>query len=179
MSANKKNQTKFTKSLDDAVAVGKETVEAAVKIGTDAAADSYEKVVAATRDQVEAAVKAGTEAAKGYEDIIGFSRDNVDAAVKSATVLADAVQNINKIWFGYAQSSLEDNVAATKALFACKTLQDVASVQTDLAKSKYDRLACESRKISDLTVKAGEKAAEPINSRISVAIEKFNKQVAA
>ncbi len=179
MNTSKKNQTKFTKSLDEAVAVGKETVEAAVKAGTDAATENYEKAVAATRDQVEAAVKAGADAAKGYEDIVGFSKDNVDAAVKSATVLTDAAQNINKIWFGYAQSSLEVNMAATKALFACKTFQEVADVQTGLAKKKYDSLACESRKISELTVSAGEKAAAPISSRINLAIEKFNKQAAA
>lgn len=170
---------KVTEQVEAAVTASKETVEAAVKAGTDVAAKSYEKAVAMTQEQVDAAVKAGTEVFQNYEDIVTFNKDNVDAVMQSGSLLVKGVQDINKVMFGLAQASMEDSVAATKALFGCTSFAEAIKVQSDFAKSSYDKAVTESRKLTDLSAKVAETAAGPLGARVEVALEKFTKPLAA
>jgi len=184
MSVAKKNTAgKFNagtvKPVEAAVAAGAEAVETVVKAGTDAAAKGYEKAVAMGKEQVETAVKAGAEAVKGCEDLASFGKDNVEALVKAGTVLARGAQDFNKVWFSLAQASLEETVGAAKALLGCKSLPEVVEVQTGLAKAHYDKFVRDSRKLSDMSVKLAEEAAQPITARITVAVEKVTKPLAA
>jgi phasin family protein len=165
--------------VEATVAVGKEAMEHVVKASTEAATKGYEKAIAMSKEHVEAAVKAGTQAFKGYEDFVAFGKDNVDAVVKSGTILSKGVQDLNKVLFGLAQASLEDSVAATKKLLGCKSVKDAVEVQGELAKTNYTKLVAESRKISDLSVKIAEEAAAPIAARVTAAVDKFTKPLAA
>ncbi|MEO5335979.1 MAG: TIGR01841 family phasin [Magnetospirillum sp. WYHS-4] len=165
--------------MEAAVEAGKETLEAAVKAGTDVAAKSVEKAVAMTREQVEAAVKVGTDAFKSYEDIVGFGKDNVDAVMKSGTVFVKGVQDLHKVMFGLAQASVEESVAATKALLGCKTLPEAIKVGSDYAKINYEKAMNESRKLSDLSLAVAENAISPLSARVNVAIEKITQPIAA
>lgn len=178
-STAKKPAANVREQMEAAVAAGKETMEAAVKAGTDVAAKSVEKAVAMTREQVDAAVKAGTEAFKGYEDVVGFGKDNVDAVMKSGTLFVKGVQDLHKVMFGLAQASVEESVAATKALLSCKTLPEAFKISADLAKANYEKAMTESRKITDLSIQVAEQSAEPINARFTAAVEKFTQPIAA
>ncbi len=178
MTTKKQTQT-AVKQVEAAVAAGKESVETAVKVGTDAFATGYENAVAATREQVDAAVKAGTDAFQGYEDVVSFGKDNVEAVMESSTILAKGVQDFNKIWFDLAQASVEQNVAATKALFGCKTVKELTDVQSGLASRSYDALVTDSRKLSDMSVKLVEEVTKPVNARVNAAMDKLSKPLAA
>ncbi len=161
--------------VEAAVAVGKETVEAAVKAGT----MNYEKAVAATREQVEAAVNAGAEMFKGYEDVAGFGKENIDAIMATSAVFSKGLQDMNKAWFAIAQEALEQNVAATKKVLGSKSVVEVVEIQSDLAKANYDKAMTESRKLSDMSIKLAEEASAPIAGRVNTAMEAFTKPFAA
>ena len=178
MTTRKTTQT-AAKQVDAAVAAGKETVDAAVKVGTDAFAKGYENAVAATREQVDAAVKAGADAFQGYEDVVSFAKDNVDAVMESSTILAKGVQEFNKVWFNLAQASVDQNVAATKALLGCKTAKELAQVHSGLVARNYDALVLDGRKLSDMSVKLAEEVAKPVNARVNAAMDRLSKPVAA
>ena len=165
--------------MESAVAAGKETIEAAVKASADAAQQGYEKAVAITREQVEAAVKAGGDAFKSYEELFAYNKENVDAVMAAGSLWVQGVQDLNKAWFGLAQASLEKNVDVTKALFGAKSLADVVKVQSDYAKTSYQTIVGEGRKLSDMTVKVTEKAVAPLGARVEVTLEKVSKPLAA
>ena len=179
MTTKKTAAATAAEQMEAAVAAGKDNMETVVKATAEAAAMGYEQAVQSTKEHVEAAFKAGSDAFKGYEDVSAFNKDNVDALVKSGAVLAKGVQDFNSLWFDFAQTSLEDSIAATKALLGCKTLQQVAEVQSDLVKTSYDKLVAESRKMSDMSVKVAENAAKPIAGRVNVAVDKITKPLAA
>lgn len=166
------------KQVEAAVAAGKETVDAAVKVGTDAFAKNFESAAASTKEQVDAAVKAGADAFQGYEEVVAFGKDNVDAVMESSSILAKGVQDFNKIWFDLAQASVDQNVAATKALLGCKSAKDLAQVQSGLATRNYDALVVDGRKLSDMSVKLAEAVAKPVNARVNAAMDKLSKPVA-
>jgi phasin family protein len=182
MTAARKNtagKAGTAKPVEAAVAAGAEAVETVVKAGAQVAAKGYEKAVAMGREQVETAVKAGAGAFKGYDELAGFGKDNVEAVMTSGAILAKGVQDLNDVWLGLARASVEDAVGAAKALFGCKTLPEVVEVQTGLAQAQYEKFVAESRRLSDMSAKLTENASAPIAARVTVAVEKFNKPLAA
>ena len=123
--------------------------------------------------------KAATDAIKGYEQAVAYGQESVDAVMKSNAIFVKGLQDINTVLFGLAQTSLEDNVAATQKLFDCKTVADVIGAQADLAKTGYAKAIEDSRKISELTVKLAETSSQPITKQVNAAVEKFSKPMAA
>ena len=165
--------------VEAAVNVGKETVEAAVKASADAAAEGYEKAVAMTREQMDAAVKAGTEFFKNSDELFAYGKDNVEAVMQSGTLWVKGVQDLNTMFFGMAQASIEDGVAATKALFGAKTVADVAKLQSDYAKASYEKAVAEGRKLTEASLKVAEGSYAPIGARVEATVEKFTHPIAA
>lgn len=184
MTTEKKTTTKtetakVVNPVEAAVAANKETVDTFLKAGSEVASQGVEKVVAMNQEQIAAAVKAGTDAFKGYEDFVAYGKANVDALMKANSVLVKGAQDMNKVLFGLAQSSLEDGVAATKKMLSCKSLKDVVEVQSTLAKANYKKSVDEGRKLTDMSVKLAEEISAPIASQVNETVERITKPLAA
>jgi len=176
-----KKTTKATtvKPVESAVIAGKEAVETAVKAGTEAATQGFEKAVAVSKEQVEAAAKAGADAFKGYEDVVTYNRNNMEALLKVSAIWAKGVQDINNELTVLANTSMEQGVSATKQMMNCKTVEEVVAVQSDLAKTSYDKAVVEGRKISDMGIKLAETAAQPLAARVNETVATLSKPLAA
>ena len=161
-----------TKQIDEAVAVGKQTVEQAVAVTK----EQVENAVVATKEQVE---KASAAALKGYDELALINKDGIDAFVKSGNVVAKAAEEFGKSYFAFAQAAAEQNVEAAKALMGAKTLNDVVEIQTDLARTSFDKFVAEGTKLSEMTVKVTNDAFEPLQAHANVVVEKMMKPVAA
>jgi len=170
---------KMTQPVEAAMAASKETVETVVKASTEAATKGYEKAVAMSKEHVDAAVKAGNDAYKGYEDVASYNKENVEAVMVAGSTFMSGFQEMNKAFYSLAQASMEDSVAATKKMMACKSFNDVFAIQSDLAKTNYEKALAESRKFSDMGVKLAEEAVSPIAGRVTVTVEKITKPLAA
>jgi phasin family protein len=149
-----------------------------VKASSEAAAKGYDKAVAISKEQVEAAVKAQTAAYKGYEDVLSFGKDNVEAFVKAGNILAKGLQDISKAVVGLTQASIEEQVAASKALLSTKTLKEFIDLQTDLTKAGVDKLVAESTRLTEQSVKLVEDALAPIGDRVNATVDKLVKTAA-
>ncbi len=152
---------------------------AAQKKVTANAAETIEAAMAAGKESIETAVKAGTEAFKGYEDAVSYGKANIDAVMKANAIFVKGVQDINKVLFGLAQESIDDNVAASKKFLGCKTVQDVVETQTAFATSNYAKALKDGGKITDMSVKLAEEAGQPIAKRVNETVEKITKPIAA
>ena len=165
--------------VESKLAAGREGFQTVVRESTKSATKGYERAIKMGKEQIEAAVKAGAEVFKGYEDVVAYGKDNVEALVKSSTVLVKGVQDLNKAWLGLAQVSVEEGVEATKKILGAKNVKDVVSIQSELARSNYEKLVNETRKMSDLAVKLAEDVATPIANRVNATVERFTKPMAA
>lgn len=154
----------------------KDTVETITASGAEFAQKNYDRLVGATKEQVE---KASANAFKTYEDLSKFSKENLDAVVAASAIFAKGFETVGKEWMTFTQDSMEASAQAAKALLAAKTLREAVDVQTDFAKSTFDKLVAESTKLSEISVKVTNEAAEPISARVNAAIEKLLKPVAA
>jgi phasin family protein len=152
------------------------TIDNAATAGAEAAHKNYERFFSATKEQVE---KASASAFKSYEDLSKFSKENLEAYVTAGTTVAKGLETIGRAWVNFTQETFEAGAQVAKALLSAKTLREAVDVQTDFAKTTFDKLVAEGTKVSEISVKVANEAAEPLNARLNATIEKMLKPVAA
>ncbi len=150
-----------SKAIEDVVSTAKQNVEGLVK---------------AQQEQIE---KASAQILKSYDELTALTKGNVDAVVKSGTIVAKGAEEAGKQVAAFTQSSLEKNVAAGKALFAVKTIQELVELQSAFTKSSLEAFVAESSKLQELTVKIANEALAPLSDRVNLAVEKLSKPLAA
>ena len=177
MSTKKSDSAKLAMEGVEAVAAKqKETIEAAVKAGTEAMGKGYEQAYAATKEQIE---KANDLAFKSYDEMADFGKENIEAVIASGNVFAKGAEVIGKEVAAFAQASVETNMATAKKLFAAKNVQEMMDLQGKWAKESFDTLLSETTKLQDMSMKIASETTAPINARVNAAVEKFAKPIAA
>jgi len=129
-----------------------------------------EKATASAETALEngaAALKTGMEKAlKGYDAFVGYGKDTADAVTKSATVAGKGIETINSEIYSYSKQSIEDTVAATKAVMGSKSVHEAFEFQTDFAKSAFEAYVAELSKLSELTTAAAKDSFAPFKGRV-------------
>ncbi len=80
---------------------------------------------------------------------------------------------------GFAQSSMDAQVAISKQLLGVKTFREAVDMQTSFTKTSFDTALAESAKLTELSVKVANEAMTPIQDRVNVMTDKLMKPVAA
>lgn len=135
-----------------------------------------ETMVAATQEQVTKAQKA---AMRGFDDLAVLNKETFDAMMVSGTIVAKGYERIGKEFFTYAQKAMEDNVAATKAMFGVRDVREAFDLQTAYTRTSVDKALAESAKLSEMSIAVAKEAFEPIQARVNVAVETAMKPMAA
>jgi phasin family protein len=114
-----------------------------------------------------AALKTGLEKAlKGYDAVLGYGKETAEAVMKSATVAGKSVESINNELYSFSKQSIEDSVAATKAVMGSKSVHEAFEFQTDFAKSAFEAYVAELSKISELATNATKDTFAPFKGRV-------------
>lgn len=114
-----------------------------------------------------AALKTGLEKAlKGYDAFLGYGKETAEAVMKSATVAGKGVESINNELYSFSRQSIEDSVAATKAVMGSKSVHEAFEFQTDFAKSAFEAYVAELSKISELATTATKDTFAPFKGRM-------------
>lgn len=158
--------------MNESMAAAAKSVEDAVS----QAKESFEGLVRTQREQFE---KASSQAIKGYEDIASLTRANVDALVQASAIVARGAEEASRQATAFAQSSFEQNVAASKALLAARTMTDLFAVQTNYVQQALEAMVSESTRMRELTLKTASEAAAPINAQFNAVVEKVARPVTA
>ena len=129
-----------------------------------------EKATATAENALEngaAALKTGLEKAlKGYDVVVGYNKDTAEAVMKSATTAGKSIESINSEIYSYSKQSIEDGVAATKAVLGSKSVHEAFEFQTDYAKSAFEAYVAELSKISELATAATKETYAPFKGRV-------------
>jgi phasin family protein len=141
-------------------------------------AKSVEVVKSVEKAAAKVPVPSTAEVFAGYDEILKFNKDNFDAWVKSGTVVARGVQDLSKTLVVLAQETLEESVAATKALAGARTFQEAVDLSSSLVKSSLDKIVAEGSKITQLSSKVAEEAIAPLSVRVDVAVHRFTRTAA-
>lgn len=153
-------ETETNKGIDATVAGLKETAATATA--------GFEATQVKMKEGVEKAMKTA-------EELVAFSQGNVEAIVKSSQIWATGVQDLSKHFAAAAKASMDESMAAFKALTAVKSLKDAFELQSSFARSTMEKSLAESGKLTDASFKLTEQTLAPITARVTVAVEKFSK----
>jgi phasin family protein len=162
---------KITDGFQAAEQATSETVEATVtniKDGIATATAGFEATQSKLKEGMEKAMKTA-------EEFVAFNQGNVEAIVKSGQIWASGVQDLSKHFAAAAKASMDEGMAAFKALTAVKSLKDAIELQTSFARSALEKTMAESGKLTDASIKLTEQTLAPITARVTVAVEKFAK----
>ena len=128
---------------------GAESIETALLTGADAMKDGFEKAV------------------KGYDQFISFGKDNAEAVLKSANAAGKGIETINSEVFAYARKSVEESVAAAKAVMSAKTIEQAFQLQSEFGKTMFETFVDQLAKFGDMTLATTRHTAEPLQARVS------------
>jgi len=168
---NKAKTTKSAKAYDDVLGASKDSLEGAMKATSEAASKGYEQAVAYGQQHMDQAVQ-------NYDEIAKFNKETAEAMVNAGNLAVKGVEEVNSEMLAFAQTQVEDSVAATKAVFGAKTMQEAFELQANFAKTHLDAYVAQTTKIGEMMTRTTQLAFEPINSRYASVAEKFTKTAA-
>ncbi len=113
------------------------------------------------------ALKAGLEKAlKNYDAMLGFGKETAEACVKSATVAGKRVESLNNELYSYSRQSIDDAIAATKAVMGSKSVHEAFEFQTDFAKSAFESYVGQLSRVSEMVTEATKETYAPLKGRM-------------
>jgi phasin family protein len=168
MTTTKSKIAEVTPAAEEAANKGIEATVSSLKDGVAKATAGFEATQAKMKEGVEKAMKTA-------EELVAFSQGNLEAMMKSSQIWATGVQDLSKHMAAAAQASMDEGMAAFKALTSVKSLKDALELQSSFARSALEKSLAESGKLTDASFKLTEQALAPITARVTVAVEKFAK----
>ena len=160
------------KSALSAAKAGKATAEKAVKAGTEKITKTFEQAFATSKEKYETVMQ-------NFSDISAVGRENMDAVVSAGTVFAKGIEAVNAELAAISKRNLEDSIAAVKALAAAKSAKEYFELQSDLMKTSWDHMIADTTKIGEMMGEYSKDAMAPLQSRMTAAMEKLSKPLAA
>ena len=132
-----------------------------------------------TVEGIENAFKNGTEAfrtsfdkaVKNYDQFLGYGKDTVAAYVKSANAAGKGAETFHNELYSFSKQSIEDSIAAAKAVLGSKSVHEAFELQTDFAKTAFDAYVGELTKLSELVVSTTRQTMEPLQGRFQAWVE--------
>lgn len=170
-----KDETMAETKTADVKKIAAEGAAQAQKFVTEGAAQArvaMEKSMEQVSKGAEGLMKAAEEAAE-------FGRGNVEAFTKAAQTWAVGTQEIARQAMALAQGLTDHSLEGAKALAGVKSLNEAAEIQAKFAKAALDKAVAESAKMQEAVFKLAEQAVAPISARVTVAMEKMAKPLAA
>jgi len=140
---------------------GKDIMETTIEKTQAMFADFNEKAKA----QVEKHTKLVGEATE-------FAKGNVEALVESGKIAAKGFETLGQDAADYGRRSFEHATAALKSMSAVKSPADFFKLQSDYVRASFDSMVAETSKTTEAMIKLAGDAAQPISSRVALAVEK-------
>lgn len=120
-------------------------------------------------DRTKAAVEKST---KLVEEANDFAKGNVEALVESGRIAASGFQTLGQDAADYSRRSFETATSAMKSLASVKSPTEFFKLQSDFFRSSFDSYVAEASKNTEAMIKLASDAAQPLSSRLAVAVDK-------
>lgn len=123
---------------------------------------------------------AGTQAFKdtiekslaSVNEINTYSKKNLEAVVASVTAAAKGAEALGAQAIAFSKKSVEDQVAASKALAGAKSVQEAVELQTSFAKSALEAYLANMNAMSETVTASVKDAFKPLNERATALVER-------
>jgi phasin family protein len=142
-------------------------------------AETAEKVEAAAITGA-AALKTGFDkAVKNYDQFIGYGKETAEAYVKSANAAGKGIETLHSEIYAFSKQSVEESLAATKAVLGSKSVHEAFELQTDFAKTAFDAYVGQMTRLSEIFTSTTKEAIQPLQSRVQAWVDVVQNKRAA
>lgn len=135
--------------------------------GAESVQDSARQVTAKIQDQSQKVASDAREATKVYSETTQNIRDDMQAIKASSTVSAGAASEIYSAWSEWFGNVARINAGAAQKLMECKTLQQVAEHQNEIATSALRNWMEGNAKLLEISQRSSKQALSPLNGRLN------------
>ncbi len=132
---------------------------------------AFEKLFTEAAERSEQAAKRSRKAA---EELADLYRGNIDAVVESGRIAATGVQSIGQDLAVKSRDNLEQTASTVRSFVEAKSPTELLQLQGDFARTAFDRFVEESSALTETMVKLAGEAFQPLSSRASATVERFN-----
>ena len=142
---------------------------------------TVEQTAAKAKEQIETAQAAGAKAFRegmdksvaSLAEMNAHGKKNLEALVESASVAQKGAEALSQQALGFAKSSWEEGVAASKELTTARSVQEFFELQTAWAKKSMERYVAEMTKANEIMTATVKDSLKPINERVTASVETF------
>jgi hypothetical protein len=163
-----------TKTAERGAEASREVAEKsaqALRSTTEKATETASKI---TSDAAEATKKVTDQAtqqfgrvfnlqAKASEEVANRTQQNLDVLLQTSSLLAEGFQSVLREWMSYTQSAVQRNIDGMNTILRARTMQDLLAAQSDLLNAEVQLLLNSSVKVSEVTARVANNAAQKIN----------------
>jgi phasin family protein len=115
---------------------------------------------------------------KAAEELAELTRANIEAIVDAGRIAVEGTRALGQDVVASSRQGVEQAADAVRTFAEAKSPTDFLQLQSDFARTSFDRLVAESSKLTESMVKLAGEAIQPISNRASVSAERLNKLVA-
>ena len=132
---------------------------------TKTAQDYFQASNTAFKDGIEKSIAAMYE-------MNAHSKKNLEAMMASMTAATKGAETVGARAIAYSKKSVEDQIAASKALAGAKSVQEVLELQTAFAKTAFEAMVAEVNEIAGTVSGSVKEVMSPINERVTAMVER-------
>jgi hypothetical protein len=108
---------------------------------------------------------------KATRDAAAFGRGNLEAVAQSTQAYVQATQELSRQALALAQELNTQAIEGAKALVGAKSLKEAADIQTQFARTAFERAASEGSRLQQAALQVIEGALAPLAQRATVAVQ--------
>jgi phasin family protein len=129
-------------------------------------------------DAGERSQEAAKRSQKVAQELADIARANVEAVVEATRVATEGARSIGQDAVARSREGAEQAADAIRSLAEAKSPTEFVQLQSELAKTSFDRMVAESSRWTESMVKLAGKAFQPLSNRATANAERFNNLVA-
>lgn len=157
----------------------KKVMTDAAQVGQAAVAETGVQARAAVEKGLEQANKSAADLMKVAEEATEFSRGNLEAVTKASQLYMTGMQDLSRQTLAMLQALSDHTLEGVKTLSTAKSLKEAAELQASFAKTTFERAMNDTVKLQEAAFKLAEQSFAPLSARMTLAMEKVGKPLAA
>lgn len=135
----------------------------------------FEKLVNETTGRSEEVAK---RSRKAVEELSDIARGNVDAIVEASRIAASGAQSIAQKAIAKSRDNVELAADTVRSMSEAKNPTDLLQLQAEFVRGAFDRFVSESSNLTESMVKLAGESFQPISTRATRNVERFNDIIA-
>ncbi len=112
------------------------------------------------------------------QEMTEIARSNVEAVVEATRLAAEGARSIGQDAVARSREGAEQAADAIRSLAEAKSPTEFVQLQSELARTSFDRMVAETSRWTESMVKLAGKAFQPLSNRATANAERFNDIVA-